>query len=260
MIFYSLVLPMIVFYGIECVCSRQLGTLRSMGLLQLFQTLVSFCLLNVLLFYFSAPVLTYCFDHAWMNLMMDFPFWVNIVLSLLCVTLLNYGYHRALHHSDFLWTYFHSLHHFPKTMTTLLVLFGHPIDVLFNTFLAVAITVLLLGADPWALFYILLFLNFIAFYQHSQFPTPHWLGPIISRPEMHQIHHKHEFHAFNYGIVPWWDLVFGTYRNPKYFKGSVGFSDVSMKNYFKLLCFLGGTTDKRLDRKQWFSISSTVKK
>jgi len=40
---------------------------------------------------------------------------------------------------------------------------------------------------------------------------------------MHAYHHERDVHARNYGDLPLWDLVFGTYFNPSAFQGEVGF-------------------------------------
>ena len=44
--------------------------------------------------------------------------------------------------------------------------------------------------------------------------TPRWVGWFFQRPEMHRIHHEHGRHRNNYGDIPWWDMLFGTYENP----------------------------------------------
>lgn len=30
-------------------------------------------------------------------------------------------------------------------------------------------------------------------------------------------------HTTNYGDLPWWDMLFGTFRNPRGFRGACGF-------------------------------------
>jgi sterol desaturase/sphingolipid hydroxylase (fatty acid hydroxylase superfamily) len=52
-------------------------------------------------------------------------------------------------------------------------------------------------------------------FQHANLRTPRWLGYIIQRPESHGIHHERGLHAFNYADLPLWDMVFGTFRNPR---------------------------------------------
>jgi sterol desaturase/sphingolipid hydroxylase (fatty acid hydroxylase superfamily) len=60
----------------------------------------------------------------------------------------------------------------------------------------------------------LLFAGLNNLYIHVDLSTPRWTGPILQRPEMHRVHHKRGHHAQNYGL-PIWDLLFGTYANPK---------------------------------------------
>ena len=53
--------------------------------------------------------------------------------------------------------------------------------------------------------------------------TPRWVGFLFQRPEMHRIHHEHGRHRNNYGDIPWWDMLFGTYENPRTFDATCGF-------------------------------------
>ena len=76
---------------------------------------------------------------------------------------------------------------------------------------AAAITVLLTGLAE--LFY------------HWNVRTPHWLGPFFQRPEMHCVHHQEGLHHYNYADLPLWDLLFGTYHNPRGFDARCGFGD-----------------------------------
>ena len=61
------------------------------------------------------------------------------------------------------------------------------------------------------------------FFDHTNVRTPHWVGYVFQRPEMHRIHHEYEKHANNYGDIVWWDMLFGTYQNPEKFTTSCGF-------------------------------------
>lgn len=63
------------------------------------------------------------------------------------------------------------------------------------------------------------------FFYHTNIKTPHWVGYIFQRPEMHRIHHEYGKHKSNYGDFVWWDMMFGTYDNPKEFKSTCGFDD-----------------------------------
>ena len=53
------------------------------------------------------------------------------------------------------------------------------------------------------------------FFYHTNVTTPRWIGFFFQRPEMHRIHHQYGRHKNNYGDITWWDMLFGTYENPK---------------------------------------------
>ena len=59
------------------------------------------------------------------------------------------------------------------------------------------------------------FLAFNAAFQHANIRTPRWLGYLVQRPESHGIHHGRGIHRWNYSDLPLWDMVFGTFRNPR---------------------------------------------
>jgi sterol desaturase/sphingolipid hydroxylase (fatty acid hydroxylase superfamily) len=69
------------------------------------------------------------------------------------------------------------------------------------------------------------FTTFLGMLQHANIRTPHWLGYLIIRPESHAAHHERGVHAFNYCDLPLWDMVFGTFKNPRRFEGEAGFWD-----------------------------------
>ena len=75
-------------------------------------------------------------------------------------------------------------------------------------------------AAAWSLLLTGLFDMFL----HGDMRTPHWVGWLIQRPEMHRVHHAHGHHAQNYGL-PIWDALFGTYLNPRGWVDRCGFDD-----------------------------------
>jgi sterol desaturase/sphingolipid hydroxylase (fatty acid hydroxylase superfamily) len=48
---------------------------------------------------------------------------------------------------------------------------------------------------------------------------------VIQRPESHGVHHERGVHRYNYADLPLWDIVFGTFRNPRRWDGKAGFHD-----------------------------------
>lgn len=59
----------------------------------------------------------------------------------------------------------------------------------------------------------------------------------LQRPESHCVHHRRGFHAWNYADFPLWDVLAGTFRNPREFRGDVGFDPRASQS---LLATLGG--------------------
>jgi sterol desaturase/sphingolipid hydroxylase (fatty acid hydroxylase superfamily) len=54
---------------------------------------------------------------------------------------------------------------------------------------------------------------------------------------MHHIHHEYEHHSHNYGDIVWWDMLFGTYRNPKEFHSTCGFDADKEERLLDMLRF-----------------------
>jgi sterol desaturase/sphingolipid hydroxylase (fatty acid hydroxylase superfamily) len=76
---------------------------------------------------------------------------------------------------------------------------------------------------------------FSAIFQHANIKTPTWLGYLIQRPEQHGVHHQRGVHAFNYGNLMIWDLVFGTFKNPVAWEAAAGFYPGSSKKMLQLM-------------------------
>jgi len=76
---------------------------------------------------------------------------------------------------------------------------------------------------------------FAAFFYHTNIKTPRWVGFFLQRPEMHRIHHQHNRHKNNYGDIPWWDMLFGTYENPKEWAHICGFDDPKEQQILQML-------------------------
>ena len=75
------------------------------------------------------------------------------------------------------------------------------------------------------------------FFYHTNVRTPRWVGWFFQRPEMHRIHHRYGRHKNNYGDITWWDMLFGTYENPKDWAHSCGFDDAKEQQLLEMLAF-----------------------
>jgi sterol desaturase/sphingolipid hydroxylase (fatty acid hydroxylase superfamily) len=139
------------------------------------------------------------------------------LLGYAVVSGISYAWHRATHRSPFLWRWFHQLHHSPVRMDMGGAAVFHPFDVATYVLLSTVTTTLVLGLSPHAAALTGLVAQLYSFFQHMNVRTPAWLGYFIQRPEAHFVHHRRDVHAYNYGDLPIWDLLFGTFRNPATF-------------------------------------------
>lgn len=79
--------------------------------------------------------------------------------------------------------------------------------------------------------------TFPSMFQHANIRTPRWLGYILQRPESHSRHHARGVHAGNYADLPIFDLLFGTFHNPRYFAAENGFYDGASSRVGEMLRF-----------------------
>jgi sterol desaturase/sphingolipid hydroxylase (fatty acid hydroxylase superfamily) len=146
----------------------------------------------------------------------------GVLVAFLVGDAVGYLVHRFMHSVPFVWRWSHQMHHSAERMDLAGLSYSHPIDMLL-TFGVPGLLVGLLGLDPTALA-VAGFVNFLyAVFQHSNVRTPHWLGYVLQRPEMHALHHQRGVHGYNYGNLPLWDALCGTYRNPATFPDAYGF-------------------------------------
>jgi sterol desaturase/sphingolipid hydroxylase (fatty acid hydroxylase superfamily) len=127
----------------------------------------------------------------------------------------HYWYHRAAHTWTWLWRAGHQMHHSAERLDAFGANYLHPFDAAMFASISSLVLFPLLGLSLEAGVVTVLFLTFNAMFQHANIRTPHWLGYLIQRPESHNIHHRRGVHRYNYSDLPLWDMVFGTFRNPR---------------------------------------------
>jgi sterol desaturase/sphingolipid hydroxylase (fatty acid hydroxylase superfamily) len=127
----------------------------------------------------------------------------------------HYWYHRAAHKWNWLWRAGHQMHHSAESLDAFGAFYLHPLDAAMFTTISSLVLFPLLGLSIEAGVIAALFLTFNAMFQHANIRTPHWLGYLIQRPESHNIHHARGVHRHNYSDLPVWDMLFGTFRNPR---------------------------------------------
>jgi sterol desaturase/sphingolipid hydroxylase (fatty acid hydroxylase superfamily) len=148
-----------------------------------------------------------------------------------------YVWHRAMHRSDFLWKIFHQMHHSAERLDTYGAFFFSPMDMIGWTVLSSICLTLIVGLAPEAIVITLLVTNFLSIFQHANIHTPRWLGYIVQRPESHTEHHAKNIHAGNYSDLPLFDILFGTFKNPKTYSHDTGFYPGASKRVREMLLF-----------------------
>ncbi len=148
-----------------------------------------------------------------------------------------YWWHRVRHGKGF-WRIFHQIHHSPSRIEILTSFYKHPIEILANSLLSAAILFPFLGCSLLGAFWYNFFAATGEYFYHANVKTPEWLRYIIQTPELHSIHHQYDVHAFNYGDIPLWDRLFGTYKDTTEFAARCGFETGLEQRIGAMLAFV----------------------
>jgi|SRR5438067_1076100 len=191
---------------------------------------VGFAIAGALSAAIPAAIATAVAGHALAGL----PAWAQVIVALLATELLSYVVHRAMHTIPMLWRWTHQLHHSAERIDIAGSAIFHPFELALRFALA-GVLIAALGIDPDAAALTGYLGFFVGTFQHLNVRTPQWLGWIIQRPEAHSIHHARGVHAYNYGNLMLWDILFGTFRNPVAFTADAGFWDGASSQLGRML-------------------------
>lgn len=164
----------------------------------------------------------------------------NVGGGILAIILYEFGlffWHWAIHKSDILWRVFHQMHHSAERMDTYGAFYFSVFDMIGFTFLGSICLALFIGVTPQAVTIMLLATMFLAIFQHTNIRTPQWLGYIVQRPESHTVHHARGVHKYNYSDLPVFDMLFGTFKNPKGYEHETGFYEGASSKIIEMLTF-----------------------
>ena len=150
--------------------------------------------------------------------------WAGGGLAYFIATFVYYWWHRARHAASWLWLGLHQLHHSPARIEVLMAFYKHPAAQLANALFSSLLVYAVLGLSPAGAATAALLSASAEFFYHLNVRTPRWVGYFVQRPEMPRLHHACGAHHSNYGDLPLWDLLFGTYQNPVSYDGSCGFA------------------------------------
>ena len=162
------------------------------------------------------------------------PYWVGLSCAVFYYTFCQYWLHRAQHASEFLWRACHQMHHAPSRFDLSSADYQHPLSPVvtlashFFLFVAAGFSLpqFLIAATTHGV------LNKV---QHLHIRTPRWFGYFLYRPEDHRLHHSSV--NTNFGLIPLWDWIFGTYRECSAQVEAVGFPEEGQAQFWKIFFF-----------------------
>jgi sterol desaturase/sphingolipid hydroxylase (fatty acid hydroxylase superfamily) len=180
---------------------------------------------------------------AWDGWMMRHRLWSadglgvagGAVSGYLAITFVFYWWHRWRHEFPFLWRWFHQIHHSPQRIEVITSFYKHPVEILSNSILSSAIVYLGVGLGPAAATNAVLLSGLAELFYHWNVGTPYWLGYCLQRPESHCVHHQEGLHAYNYADLPLWDMLFGTFYNPRQWQARCGFGPHGEQRVIEML-------------------------
>lgn len=146
------------------------------------------------------------------------------LIGYVAITFVFYWWHRARHELPLLWR-MHQVHHSPARIEVVTSFYKHPLEIAINGVMCSTILYVLVGLPPATAATVTAITGVAELVYHWNVRTPHWLGWFFQRPEMHRRHHELGWHRSNYSDLPIWDLMFGTYDNPRETPATCGFED-----------------------------------
>jgi sterol desaturase/sphingolipid hydroxylase (fatty acid hydroxylase superfamily) len=159
-----------------------------------------------------------CAERGWGLLnVFGASFWGAFALSVIALDFAIYLQHVMFHAVPLLWR-LHRVHHADADIDVTTGARFHPIEILLSMLIKFA-AIAVLGAPAAAVLVFEVLLNATAMFNHANLRLPEPVDRLLRRmlvtPEMHRIHHSMETAEANsnFGFnLPWWDRLFGTYR------------------------------------------------
>ena len=195
----------------------------------------------------------------------DVPFWVAAVASVVVMDFIIYLQHVMVHAIPLLWR-LHRLHHADLDYDVTTGARFHPIEIILSMLIKFA-TIVVLGPPVIAVVIFEIMLNATAMFNHANVRLPLGLDRILRlflvTPDMHRVHHSVEDDEANsnFGFsLPWWDRVFGTYRDQP--RGGHEGMTIGIRKYrdpkqvawlpgMMLMPFKGKISGYAINRRQW---------
>ena len=162
----------------------------------------------------------------------------KVILYVLSLDLLLYGWHRACHRFDCFWL-FHKVHHNDPYLNVSTGFRLHIVELLMTHTLKVLL-IIGMGIDELIVLISEVVTTLFVMFHHSNisFKIEKWLGLIFITPYIHRTHHSVERkeHDSNYGaILSIWDRIFGSIKDLE--PENIGIKGNSPQDFFNLVKF-----------------------
>jgi sterol desaturase/sphingolipid hydroxylase (fatty acid hydroxylase superfamily) len=150
--------------------------------------------------------------------LLNTPEWIAGAVGIVMLDLTIYTQHVIFHKVPLFWR-LHRMHHIDLDIDVTTGARFHPVEILLSMGIKMGVVVIL-GAPAWSVVAFEVLLNGTSMFNHSNiFMSPRadkTLRLLVVTPDMHRVHHsvitKETDSNFGFNL-PWWDRIFGTYRD-----------------------------------------------
>ncbi len=193
------------------------------------------------------------------------PAWFAVLGSVVILDFAIYLQHVMFHAVPILWR-LHRMHHADLDFDVTTGARFHPIEIILSMLIKFAV-IAVIGAPAAAVIVFEILLNATAMFNHGNLRLPAALDRVLRlfvvTPDMHRVHHSIEDHETNsnFGFnLPWWDRLFGTYKNQPdagHEAMTIGIRDYREPKLatdlpgMLILPFLGRITGYAINRRSW---------
>lgn len=197
------------------------------------------------------------------------PYPIVVVVSVVVMDFIIYLQHVMVHAVPMLWR-LHRVHHADPDFDVTTGSRFHPIEIILSMLIKFAV-IAVLGPPVIAVVIFEVLLNATAMFNHSNVRLNVSIDKVLRlfvvTPDMHRVHHSVEDDEANsnFGFnLPWWDRLFGTYKNqPRCGHEDMVIGIHEYKNAKQVswlpgmlwLPFVGKINSYAINRRQWKSDS-----
>jgi len=205
-------------------------------------------------------------EHGWgLFNYFEVPAGIAILASIVAMDFVIYLQHIMVHAVPALWR-LHRVHHADVDFDVTTGARFHTLEIILSMLIKFA-TIVVLGPPVVAVVIFEVVLNATAMFNHSNIRIPKAIDRIVRllivTPDMHRVHHSVEDDEANsnFGFnLPWWDRLFGTYRDQP--RAGHEAMTIGIHTYNKpklvawlpgmlILPFIGRISSYAINRREW---------